>query len=120
MYQTKLKFNRRDFMKTAGAAAATFAYTANGKLFAKTDKKRVALVGTGIRGTGFWGRNLKEKYSDILEFVGLCDINPGRLEFGKKFIDVNCPHTLFILFLPTTAKDLYWILGHNYLKSIIN
>lgn len=54
-------------------------------------KKRIALVGTGIRGTSFWGRNLVENYSDILEFVGLCDINPGRLEYGKKYIGVDCP-----------------------------
>ncbi len=25
-----------------------------------------------------WGRDLVQKYSDVLEFVGLCDINPKR------------------------------------------
>ena len=55
------------------------------------NKLKVALVGTGVRGTSFWGRSLVQKYSDILEFVGLCDINPGRLEYGKKYIRANCP-----------------------------
>jgi predicted dehydrogenase len=107
MEQSRGQCNRRDFMKTAGAAAAAFAATANGKLFAAGSKKRVALVGTGIRGTGFWGRNLNEKYSDILDFVGLCDINPGRLEFGKKFIGVNCPtFTDFDKMLTQAKPDL--------------
>jgi predicted dehydrogenase len=107
MKQARGQFNRREFMKTAGTAAAAFVYTANGKLFASGSKKRIALVGTGIRGTGFWGRNLNEKYSDILEFVGLCDINPGRLEFGRKFIGVNCPtFTDFDKMLTQARPDL--------------
>lgn len=53
-------------------------------------KLRIALIGTGIRGTGFWGRTVMEQYSDIVEFVGLCDINPGRLAFAKKFMGVSC------------------------------
>ena len=38
-------------------------------------KLKVALVGTGIRGISFWGKRLVDQYSDILEFVGLCDKN---------------------------------------------
>lgn len=49
------------------------------------------MVGTGIRGTGFWGKRIVDNYSDIVEFVGLCDINPGRLEFAKRQMKVNCP-----------------------------
>jgi len=59
--------------------------------FGNTKKLRVALVGTGIRGTSFWGKRLVDEYSDILEFVGLCDINPSRLEYGKKYIGASCP-----------------------------
>jgi len=58
--------------------------------FGKKEKLKVVLVGTGIRGSGFWGKRLVEEYSDILEFVGLCDINPGRLEFAKGYIGVKC------------------------------
>ena len=31
------------------------------------------------------------QYSDYVEFVGLCDINPGRVAFVKKYMGVNCP-----------------------------
>jgi predicted dehydrogenase len=54
-------------------------------------KKRIALVGTGHRGTGFWGKNIQENYKDVIEFVGLCDINPGRVAFAKTRIGVSCP-----------------------------
>ena len=40
-------------------------------------KTRVALVGTGIRGVNMWGKNVRENYSDVVEIVGLSDINPG-------------------------------------------
>lgn len=86
---------RRSFLKTSGVAAgaativpgAAETLTA-GSVFAK---KRVAMVGTGIRGTSFWGRNLVQRYSDILEFVALSDINSGRLEYAKEYMGVNCP-----------------------------
>ena len=41
------------------------------------------MVGTGIRGTGFWGNTVVRNYGDQLEFVGLCDVNRGRLELAK-------------------------------------
>lgn len=55
------------------------------------EKLKVVLVGTGVRGTSFWGRRLVEQYPDILEFVGLSDINPGRLEYAKEYMKVDCP-----------------------------
>jgi len=88
-------FSRRKFITTTGAAFAG-AMIANpgasmiipGK---SSTKKRVALVGTGIRGTTFWGRRILENYSDLIDFVGLCDINPGRVEFAKKYMNATCP-----------------------------
>ncbi|GLR15754.1 4,5-dihydroxyphthalate dehydrogenase [Portibacter lacus] len=60
--------------------------------FGKTGKKlKVAIVGVGIRGITFWGKRLVEEYSDILEYVGLSDINPGRLEHALKYMNVSCP-----------------------------
>jgi len=53
-------------------------------------KKRLALVGTGGRGNGFWGKSILENYRDHVEFVGLCDINPGRLEYAKTYIGADC------------------------------
>ena len=55
-----------------------------------TSKTRIAMVGTGVRGVGFWGRRIQQEYGDIIEFVALCDINPGRLEYARKQIGVNC------------------------------
>jgi predicted dehydrogenase len=53
--------------------------------------RRYALVGTGARGTSMWGRALKERYADVVEFVGLCDVNPLRVEVGKRHIGASCP-----------------------------
>jgi len=53
--------------------------------------KRLALVGTGIRGTTMWGNGVAGPYKEYVEFVGLCDINPKRVEAGKQLIGVDCP-----------------------------
>ncbi|AHM62200.1 oxidoreductase domain-containing protein [Flammeovirgaceae bacterium 311] len=86
---------RRDFISNTGAVLAG-SFLVNpvqsiAQMEGSAKKKRIALVGTGIRGNTFWGRNLVQQYGDIIEFVGLCDINPGRLEFGKQFIGAKCP-----------------------------
>jgi len=86
---------RRSFLKTSGIAAgtATVLPAAAEGVDSRTffAKKRVALVGTGIRGTSFWGKNLVDRYSDILEFVALADVNQGRLDWAKGYMNVNCP-----------------------------
>lgn len=83
---------RRTFIKTSGAIAAGGVLLSPAQIFGNTaaGKKRIAMVGTGIRGTGFWGKTVVEQYSDLVEFVGLCDINPGRLAYAKSFMGVNC------------------------------
>jgi len=61
-------------------------------LFAQpVKKKRIALVGTGIRGSSLWGKTLLQDYGDVLEMVGLCDINPIRLEYSKRYMGATCP-----------------------------
>lgn len=57
----------------------------------KPQRLRYALVGTGHRGTSMWGAAVRENYSDVVEFVGLCDPNPQRAEAGRKVIGVDCP-----------------------------
>jgi len=70
-------------------------------------KRKVALVGTGIRGSTFWGKRIKDQYGDLIEFVGLCDINPGRLDFVKGYMGVKCPvFTDFDKMLKKTKPDL--------------
>ena len=53
-------------------------------------KTKVAIVGTGSRGTGMWGKTVLKGYSDKVEYVGMCDKNPGRLEAAKKHIGLTC------------------------------
>jgi predicted dehydrogenase len=79
---------RRDFVTAAtGAAAATLVAGRAGA----AARRRYAIVGTGVRGVGMWGRPLVERYADVLEFVGLCDVNPLRAEAARKQIGVSCP-----------------------------
>ena len=108
----KNHYTRKEFIKSTGAAVGgaliggpMLSNIAKGA--ALNRKRRVALVGTGIRGITFWGRRLQERYSDVLEFVGLCDINPGRLEYGRQFIGVDCPtFTDFDEMMDSTGPDL--------------
>lgn len=102
-----MKNSRRNFLTSISMLAAYSAFPIHSFDFGKTKKLRIALVGTGIRGTSFWGKRLVEEYSDILEFVGLSDINPGRLAFGKKYIGTECPtYSDFNQMLTKTKPDL--------------
>ncbi len=91
MKKNQVYLNRRSFLATAGAVTAGSVFAAPTAGTAGIKKVKLALVGTGIRGCGFWGRNITKRYADVAEFVGLCDINPGRLEFAKGYIGVDCP-----------------------------
>jgi len=96
LYRRDIQMKRRDFLAAMGVAAGATLASPSSFLSAKTTdaptkRKRIALVGTGIRGTTLWGKNLVDNYSDQLEFVGLCDINPGRLAYAKKYIGADCP-----------------------------
>lgn len=52
-------------------------------------KKRLALVGTGDRGTSMWGRPVAADFAEYVEFVAFCDINPKRMEAAKAIVGVN-------------------------------
>ena len=84
--------NRRDFVRVTGAAAASvlLAGTALATVTPLT-RKRLAMVGTGHRGTGMWGKDIFDRYSNEVEFVGLCDNNGKRAEAGRKLIGASCP-----------------------------
>src|SRR5262245_66276877 len=87
--------NRRGFVKAASGAVAAASLLAADPLFGQTasSRRRYAIVGTGDRATGMWGRPIRERYSDIVEFVGLCDINPKRVEASKALMSVDCPRS---------------------------
>lgn len=94
MKLNKESLTRRGFIKTTGAAAVGSLIVSpafSSIMNSKNGKIKVALVGTGSRGTSFFGKFLKEEYSDVVEFVGLSDINPGRLAYARELIGVDCP-----------------------------
>lgn len=102
-----MEVTRRKFLTSISMLAAYTAFPLSSFDFDTTKKLRIVLVGTGIRGISFWGKRLIQEYSDILEFVGLSDINPGRLEYAKKFMGVNCPTFVnFDEMLQKTKPDL--------------
>lgn len=87
-------FSRRNFMATTGSAVAGALLLDPLSLAAlplADKKKRVAIVGTGVRALGMWSKDVASAYRDKVEFVGLCDINPGRVEYVKKEIGFTCP-----------------------------
>lgn len=79
---------RREFLVLAGSAALGAALPTRLPGQART---RIAMVGTGVRGIDMWGRSVVRDYSEDVEFVGLCDINPGRLAYAREYIGVQCP-----------------------------
>ena len=54
-------------------------------------RRRIALVGTGHRGAGMWGKELLAGWRGHVEFVALCDINPLRAEAARHLIGTNAP-----------------------------
>lgn len=107
MTKNNLKLSRREFLSTAGKAAvgAALARPASGLMAGNlaAKKTRLAIVGTGVRACGMFGRDLLRDYSDYVEIVGLCDINPGRVKYAKKYIGAQC----------STFTDLDKMLGET-------
>jgi predicted dehydrogenase len=104
-------FSRRKFITTTGTVLAgsmlmNDAVAETASLFTGP-KKRYAMVGTGHRGTGMWGKDVLKDYADYVEFVGLCDTNKGRVETAKKMMGVNCPaFTNFEEMMKTVKPDV--------------
>lgn len=80
---------RREFVTaTGGAAVASLLARPEA---AQPSRRRYAIVGTGVRAVGMWGRPIATGYADVVDFVGLCDTNPLRLEAARKQMGVSCP-----------------------------
>jgi len=87
---------RRDFLGQTGrfATGALALQLTGSQLHANTlsgAKRKLAMVGTGIRGTHTWGRELVQNYSDYVELVGFCDINPKRVALAPGYCGVGAP-----------------------------
>jgi predicted dehydrogenase len=79
--------SRRNFLAAGGGAAL-----AAGTAAAQGPKRlRMAIVGTGSRGTLTWGRPVVQGFSDVVEIVGLCDINGKRALASQAMIGVKAP-----------------------------
>lgn len=84
---------RRKFIMQTGTilAGATILSASAETILKPIKKKRIAMVGLGVRGMGMWGKPVIEKYGSDVEFVGLCDINEGSLAYVKSQMGVSCP-----------------------------
>lgn len=104
-----MELSRRNFLSFVSMLAAGTAIASPEAVLETLSRKKlkVVLVGTGVRGISFWGKRLVKQYPDLIEFVGLCDKNPGRLEYGRKYMGVTCPtFTDFKKMVAETKPDL--------------
>ncbi len=121
------KVDRRDFVKSVGSAAAGVLLGSQivSASVAPLARKRYAIIGTGHRATGMWGKDLAERYKNEVEFVGLCDKNPLRVEAGRKLIGVDCPtFTNFDEMLDRTKPELVMVTTvdsthHTFIKRAL-
>lgn len=98
--------DRRNFVKQSGTLAAG-AFIAPQFITSSFAKKKVAMVGTGVRGIGMWGTPVIKEFVNQVEFVGLCDINPGRVETAKAAMKLSCPtYTDFEKMMKEQKPDL--------------
>jgi predicted dehydrogenase len=85
--------NRRKFIETTSLAAGSLMLMNPSLAMASkalNRRVRVAVVGTGVRGVYMFGRDLLAGYSDYIDLVALCDINPGRLKAAAEMIGTRC------------------------------
>ena len=78
--------DRRTFMATSAAALV-----GAGAGHAGPTRLRLALAGTGSRGSSMWGRDLTEFYDDRIEHVGLFDRNLRRARAAQGLIGTKAP-----------------------------
>lgn len=83
--------DRRKFIAGTSAALAATACSTTTLSAPNQRKLRMAIVGTGSRGSSTWGQEVVQGYSDVVEIVGLCDRNGKRVEAAKKLIGTAAP-----------------------------
>jgi hypothetical protein len=78
--------NRKEFVKTAGLAAAGFTIMPSGNLFATgyaDNKVKLAIIGVGARGLNHLDLVLRRPDVDL---VAICDVEPRTLALAKDMI----------------------------------
>jgi predicted dehydrogenase len=83
--------DRRKFIVNSSAALAATACSNHLSPAANQRKLRMAIVGTGSRGSFTWGQEVVKGYSDVVEIIGLCDHNGKRVEAAKQLIGTSAP-----------------------------
>ena len=102
--------SRREFVKTAGTAALAASLFPDHVWAQRPPHRRYAIVGTGDRGSGMWGKDIASRYPDLVEFVGLCDPNPKRAAYARSYIGAGCPtFTNFDEMIEKTRPDLLMV-----------
>ena len=115
-----MKMKRRNFIQKSGSLVAgtlisnsILANISGNKEILQ--KKRVCVVGTGSRFKSMWGAPVLAEYGDIVEFVGLCDINKGRAEYIKNSLKLNCPlYSDFDLMMKELKPDTLIVTSPDY------
>ncbi len=81
---TSAGLDRRTFVKTLSAAGLGVALGARSLFAAVSEnrRRRYAIVGTGARHKMYQDA-IEKTYAAHAELVGLCDLNPGRLELAR-------------------------------------
>jgi predicted dehydrogenase len=82
---------RRKFLGYTAATGAALMLDPFKSFALPPEKIKLAQVGLGHRGSGFWGTNLINNFKDVVEFVGLHDNNAGRMSRAKELYKTNCP-----------------------------
>ena len=101
---------RREFVTSATGAAVGALVAGQAVGASPQAKRRYAIVGTGVRAIGMWGRPILRDYGDLVDLVGLCDINPLRVEVAKKQMGAACPtYTNFDDMLAKAKPDLVMV-----------
>ena len=98
---------RRKFIHQTGTAMAGIILADSlTRSLSFPEKQRIVMVGTGHRGTSMWGNPVIAEFNNQVEFVGLCDINAGRVETAKKMMGLGCPtYTDFDKMMKETKPD---------------
>jgi len=103
-----LHLTRRQFIANSSVALAVTAVAGSRFPLMAQDRSRLklAIVGTGSRGTSTWGKPVVDNYSDVVEIVGLCDINGKRVRAAQALMGSKAPtYTDFDRMVQETNPD---------------
>lgn len=104
---TDSTLSRRKFIASGAVALTAAAVSVADPRLAQPRQLRMALVGTGWRGSQTWGQEIVAGYSDVAEIVGLCDINHKRVRAAKELIKTGAPvFTYFDRMIRETRPDV--------------